>query len=119
MVDAALGEIAPQDAEKRWISLVQSKVAAQQTNDEAIDFNLADALAECYKNAGHWGSRRQILTIMVDKMDFETGFLVLLGTGLRSQGIIGSFIAEVLLFLLFLPQECMCHQNSLTTFLTL
>lgn len=61
VVDAALGEIAPQDTEKLWISLVQSKVAAQQTSDEAIDFKLADALAECYKNAGHWGSRRQIL----------------------------------------------------------
>ena len=72
VVDAALGEIAPQDAEKLWISLVQSKVAAQQTNDEAVDFKLADALAECYKNAGHWGSRRQILSIMADKMDFET-----------------------------------------------
>ena len=72
MVDAALGKIAPQDAEKLWISLVQSKVAAQQTNDKAIDFKLEDALAECYKNAGHWGSRRQILSIMADKMDFET-----------------------------------------------
>ena len=72
VVDAALGEIAPQDAEKLWISLVQSKVAAQQTNDEVIDFKLADALAECYKNAGHWGSRRQILSIKADKMDFET-----------------------------------------------
>ena len=66
VVDAALAEIAPQDTEKLWISLVQSKVAAQQTSDEAIDFKLADALAECYKNAGHWGSRRQILSIMAD-----------------------------------------------------
>ncbi|CAH3141347.1 unnamed protein product [Pocillopora meandrina] len=72
VVDAALGEIAPQDTEKLWISLIQSKVAAQQTSDEAIDFKLADALAECYKNAEHWGSRRQILSIMADKMDFET-----------------------------------------------
>ena len=72
VVHAALGEIASQDAEKLWISLVQSKVAAQQTNDEATDFKLADALAECYKNAAHWGSRRQILSIMADKMDFET-----------------------------------------------
>ena len=112
VVDAALGEIAPHDAEKLWISLVQSKVAAQQTNDEAIDLKLADALPECYENAGHWVSPRQILSIMADEM-------VLLGTGLRSQGTIGSFLVEVLLSLLFLPEECMCHQNSLTTFLTL
>ena len=33
-------------------------------NDEAIDFSsVADALAECYKKAGHWGSRREILSI--------------------------------------------------------
>ena len=25
--------------------------------------SVADALAECYKNAGHWGSRRDILSI--------------------------------------------------------
>ena len=25
--------------------------------------SLADALAECYKNAGHWGSRRDILSL--------------------------------------------------------
>ena len=25
--------------------------------------SVADALAECYKNAGHWGSRREILSI--------------------------------------------------------
>ena len=41
MVDAALGEIAPEDAEKLWVSLVQSKIVAQQTNDEAIDFKLS------------------------------------------------------------------------------
>ena len=39
MVDAALGEIAPEDAEKLWV--VQSKIAAHQTNDEAIDFELS------------------------------------------------------------------------------
>ena len=25
--------------------------------------SVADALAECYKNVGHWGSRREILSI--------------------------------------------------------
>ena len=25
--------------------------------------SVANALAECYKNAGHWGSRREILSI--------------------------------------------------------
>ena len=38
VVDAALGEISPEDAEKLWVSLVQSKIVAQQNNHEAIDF---------------------------------------------------------------------------------
>ena len=25
--------------------------------------SVADALAKCYKNSGHWGSRREILSI--------------------------------------------------------
>ena len=28
-----------------------------------ISSSVADALAECYKNAGHWGSRREMLSI--------------------------------------------------------
>ena len=75
VVDAALGETTPEDAEKLWVSLVQSKIVAQQTNDEAIDFKRSSRcarLAECYKNSGQWGSRGEILSIMSDKMDFET-----------------------------------------------
>ena len=40
-----LGEIAPEDAEKLWVSLVQSQIVAQQTNDEAIDFKLSSRCA--------------------------------------------------------------------------
>ena len=40
-----LGEIAPEDAEKLWVSLVQSQIVAQQTNDEAIDFKLSGRCA--------------------------------------------------------------------------
>ena len=45
VVDTALGEIAPEDAEKLWVSLVQSQIVAQQTNDEAIDFKLSSRCA--------------------------------------------------------------------------
>ena len=45
VVDTALGEIAPEDAEKFWVSLVQSQIVAQQTNDEAIDFKLSSRCA--------------------------------------------------------------------------
>ena len=114
VVDAALGETAPQDTEKLWISLVQSKVAAQQTSDEAIDFKLAKT-----ETGDHEDKSYLLWQTKWTSKPCKTGFLVLLGTGLRSQGTIGSFMAEVLLSLLFLPEECMCHQNNLTTFLTL
>ena len=45
LVDTALGEIAPEDAKKYWVSLVQSQIVAQQTNDEAIDFKLSSRCA--------------------------------------------------------------------------
>ena len=45
VVDTALGEIAPEDAEKLWVSLVQSQIVAQQTNDEAIDFKFSSRCA--------------------------------------------------------------------------
>ena len=45
VVDTALGEIAPEDAEKLWVSLIQSQIVAQQTNDEATDFKLSSRCA--------------------------------------------------------------------------
>ena len=65
VVDTALGEIVPEDAEKFWVSLVQSQIVAPQTNDEAVDFKLSSRCAcrMCYTNAGHWRSRREILPI--------------------------------------------------------
>ena len=68
VVDAALGEIAPEDAEKLWVSSVQSKIVAQQTNDEAIDFKLSQEI------------RLQNLTRTQDTGDHEENSY-LLGTG--------------------------------------
>ena len=45
VVDTALGEIAPEEAEKFWVSLVQSQIVAQQTHDKAIDFKLSSRCA--------------------------------------------------------------------------
>ena len=36
-----------------------------------MDFTLLDALAECYNNADHWSTRRQILSIIVDKVSYK------------------------------------------------
>ena len=70
MVTAALEEIAPQDTENLWNSLVKSKIAMQQSSsegEEPFDVTLIDALAECYNNASHWSTRRSILSIIADK----------------------------------------------------
>ena len=45
VVDTALAETAPKDAENLWVFLVQSQIVAQQTNDEAIDFKLSSRCA--------------------------------------------------------------------------
>ena len=72
MVDAVLGEIGPEDAEKLWV--VQSKIVAEQTNDEAIDFKLSSRCAcrmlqEC-RTMGI--TKRNRIYYGRQMMDFET-----------------------------------------------
>ena len=67
---AALEETAPGNAEILLNKLVISNDVAQ-TEDE-VDLTLVDALAECYKNASHWSTRRQILSIIADKVSYRT-----------------------------------------------
>lgn len=63
VVFAALEEIAPNSAEM-LLACVQS------SNEDAsdIDSTLLEVLVECYQNAGHWSTRRQLLSIMADKV---------------------------------------------------
>lgn len=71
VVETVLKEIAPNDPDKLSAS-VKSSDASSKDEVESIDVSLLDALAECYKNAGHWEVRRQILSIMADKVHFQT-----------------------------------------------
>ena len=104
VVTAALEEIVPQDAENLWNSLVKSKTAMQQFSTEeeekgSLDVTLIDALAECYNNANHWSTWRQVLSIIADKVSFKTlqsGSPALHGTDLISQGTIVFSMAEAL-----------------------
>ena len=82
VVDATLGEIAtsfpgfsptrPTDgrvgdcARRRWKTLgILSSISncSRPMTKPLTSSSVADALAECYKNAGHWESRREILSI--------------------------------------------------------
>ena len=74
-VDAVLDEVAPNKSDQLWKSLVASKSLDQHPvndNDERVDEVLMEALAECYRNASNWRTRRQILSIMVDKVSYKT-----------------------------------------------
>lgn len=39
---------------------------------EDVDLALLESLVECYNNATQWDTRRQILSIMVDKVSFKS-----------------------------------------------
>lgn len=41
------------------------------SKEDDIDTTLTRVLTECYENAGHWSSRRQLLSIMADKARFK------------------------------------------------
>lgn len=61
-----LEEIAPGESAKLF-SHLQKKF--ESSSD--IDIPLLEALSECYANADNWSSRRQILSIMADKVSFK------------------------------------------------
>ncbi|CAH3170329.1 unnamed protein product [Porites lobata] len=70
-VDAVLEEVAPNQSGQLWKSLVASKSSDENPSGnerEPVDEMLMEALAECYRNASNWQPRRQILSIMADKI---------------------------------------------------
>ena len=66
-VHACLDEIAPGESETLLSSLIKSAKLEERT----IDSSLMECLSECYNNAEHWSSRRQILSIMADKVNIK------------------------------------------------
>lgn len=75
-VGAVLEEVAPKQSEKLWHSLVPSLNRQFSTDCESegkdVDNVLMNALTECNSNASTWDTRRQILSIMADKVTFQT-----------------------------------------------
>ena len=66
VIDATLEELAPQDHDHLFRSV--SQVYASTMN---LDSTLVEAIKECYANADHWSTRRQILSVVADKMSFK------------------------------------------------
>ena len=73
-ISAVLDEIAHNDADRLWKSILRSE--GNQIGDNAVssgvDKELMDTLANCYRNANGWDARRQILSIMADKVSLAT-----------------------------------------------
>ena len=65
VIFAALEEIVPNSVEMLLDCL-------QSSDEDAgdIDFTLLGVLVKCYQNAGHWSTRRQLLSIMADIVDY-------------------------------------------------
>ena len=66
LVDACLEDIAPDDHQRLFDSICQDRATSLD-----IDSTLLDAITECYNNATQWSTRRQILSIMADKVNFK------------------------------------------------
>ena len=70
VVQAVLEEVAPDQPEHLWQSVVESLPSDKQEHNN-IDHVLMNALAECYNSANSWETRRQMLSIMADKVAFS------------------------------------------------
>jgi predicted secreted protein len=70
-VQAVIEEVAPNQSEHLWQSVVES-MSSDKQEDDNIDQVLMIALTECYNNANSWETRCEILSIMADKVTFST-----------------------------------------------
>ena len=71
-VSAVLDVLAPQDSKCLWGELCESKGNLGITGvKRRQDSELLDAFAESYLNAQHWSTRRQILSMLADKLSFK------------------------------------------------
>ena len=66
VVIAALEELAPQCAD-----ILLDSVQSCKEDECDIDSTLMGVLVECYENAGHWSTHRQMLSIIADKVSFK------------------------------------------------
>ena len=65
MAEACFEEVAPNESDMLFHSLYESS-----ESDSTVHSALLKALAECYNNAQHWITRRQVLSIMADQVTF-------------------------------------------------
>ncbi|KAK3727221.1 hypothetical protein QZH41_020358 [Actinostola sp. cb2023] len=66
VVTVCLEEIAPEQSD-----MLLDTVNKPTFEEASLDISFIDALRECYYNASHWSIRRQILSIMADKVSYK------------------------------------------------
>jgi hypothetical protein len=73
-ITAFLEEVAPDQHHHLWKAIVSKPLDPQYPikEQEDIDCVFMEALAQCYENASRWDTKRQILSVMVDKVSYST-----------------------------------------------
>ena len=75
---ALVQDTAPNETGSLFRALCSSDALRRQLSDEEdsdkdnMDVTLMEALAECYQAASRWETRRQILSIMADRVRYKT-----------------------------------------------
>ena len=75
-VAAVVKDIAPNETGPLYRTLCSSdalhkQLSSDEDSEADVDETLMEALGECYQAASHWGTRRQILSIMADKVRYS------------------------------------------------
>ena len=69
---AVMEVLAPEDSNCLWRELCEREVNRRTTGGKSCkEVELLQAFAESYLNAQHWSTRRQILSILADKLSFK------------------------------------------------
>lgn len=72
VIVAVLDVITPGDAAQLWDAVQSSMLVDKElVSGESVDRKYLEALAETYKNASSWDTRRQVLSIMADLVPFK------------------------------------------------
>ena len=73
-INAVLEEVAPNQHHRLWEAIISKPLDSQNPFEEQqnVDSVLMEALAQCYENASKWDTKRQILSIMADKVSYST-----------------------------------------------
>ena len=78
-VGAVLEEVAPHQSGQLWKTLTtyrslehEDSSCSEEDAEVDVDEVLTSALADCYNNSSTWQVRRQILSIVADKVTFRT-----------------------------------------------